>query len=232
MLSVDESAHIERARDYWKKASGFPADKEAYYPEHAAAQEFDRWGGSDVLEYGCGGGSDALSYMRRGCSVVAVDINPINQQTTSDRMVKFHEEQPGTSHTRFLERSDVIPVGDAAFDVASAHGVLHHIPQPLVGRVVAEIYRVLKPGGWFYAMLYTNKYAEATHANTERYMTRKGISREEAFGWCTDGEGCPWGEPYDEPKVRALVEPAGFQLVSTFVYNTDYFATYRMQRPL
>lgn len=277
MTTTDKlDAIVHRARKFWKIASGFPPNKEEVYPEHARAQEFDRWGDrvgqsgipsprdraqshepTTVLEYGCGGGSDTLSYLTRGCRVVAVDINPANVATTAlrvrehDRGIEFHDKyavwllaqsdriQPfdDTKRAPLAEGEapltpEVVSSVTGPFDVASSHGVLHHIPQPLVSRVVAEIYRLLKPGGWFYAMLYTPALMNEHRPTMDRLMKQQGLSEEEAFGWCTDGEGCPWAEAYTHNDARHLFEPAGFQIESHFDYHDDFFRTYCMRKPV
>jgi SAM-dependent methyltransferase len=252
-MSIEMMERITaRARKFWKIAAGFPPNKEEVYADHATAQDFALWGERarddnapplTALEYGCGGGSDTISYLTRGLRVVAVDINPSNVATTATRVrdhargLEFVERHA----VWLLEYSDKIqPVGGLTgevdtglrppFDVASSHGVLHHIPQPLVGKVVAEIYRVLRPGGWFYAMLYTpelrNNHADAIETLTKRH----GITAEEAFGWCTDGEGCPWAEAYSHREAELLFEEAGFEMRSSFEYSDGFFCTYRMKK--
>jgi len=248
----------QRARKFWKVASTFPPTKEQIYVDHAKAQEFDRWKAKaplNVLEYGCGGGSDALSYLRRGHRVVATDISAINVASTGVRIredlegVAFHNRHaiwllthpdriaPITG-SEALQAAQVgqhlgpidAELGAKPFDLASAHGVLHHIPQPLVSRVVAEIHRVLRPGGWFYAMLYTPRL-EREHAKAMQLLIKRyGLAPEEALGWLTEGEGCPWTEVYTLSQAAALFEPAGFVIKSSFDYADGFFRTYRMVR--
>ncbi len=45
-----------------------------------------------------------------------------------------------------------LPYPDAAFDVAYSWGVIHHSERPEV--IVAELHRVLRPGGTFIGMMY------------------------------------------------------------------------------
>src|SRR5205085_2094425 len=53
-----------------------------------------------------------------------------------------------------VEQADAtrLPFRPASFDVVYSHGVLHHIPD--IGAAVAEVYRVLRPGGRAVVMLY------------------------------------------------------------------------------
>lgn len=215
---------LQPERSFWKVAAGFPADKEAVYPEHAIAQEFDRWRGKAVLEYGCGGGSDAMSYARRGCRVWAVDIVPENIKATQERAASAGLNVPAI----LLDRSDQIPIAEGSFDVASSHGVIHHIREPLP--VLREIRRVLAPSGHLYVMLYTEHLYNALKADTERVAREQSIPLEEAFGWHTDGRGCPWADYYTEDEGEELLDDGGFQVLSTFLYNNDHFRCYRAIR--
>lgn len=45
-----------------------------------------------------------------------------------------------------------IPARDESFDIVFLSGVVHHIPPPTRGAVFAEIRRVLKPGGFIFAV--------------------------------------------------------------------------------
>lgn len=224
-------SELDRARRFWKLAATFPPNKEEVYPEHALAQQLDLLTrGVSVLEYGCGGGSDTLSFLRRGCLVTAVDIQPNNIATTQ---LRVRDDDDGIAMkrrltTHVLDHSEVIPVGDGTFDVASAHGVLHHIRRPIVDAVVKEIRRTLRKGGRFYAMLYTPRLETEHREETERLRKQHGLSYEEALGWSIDGHGCPWAEAYTEQQARELFVPAGFEIVSTFDYHDGRFRTYRM----
>jgi len=210
---------LDRTREAWKRASDFPGDKEAVYPEHKVAQEFEEHRGKRVLEYGCGGGSDARSYLARGCSVLAVDVVPENVENTRLR-------SPGVDVLLLLE-SDRIPEKSATFDVASAHGVIHHIEKPLP--VLKEIFRLLKPHGLFYCMLYTEHLQERLAANTRMLMAKHDLSASEAFCWGTDGPGAPYARAYTEDEGKELFLSAGFQVThEPYVYNHRDFRTWRV----
>lgn len=216
----------QRAIEFWQVASTFPANKEEVYSEHAIAQEFDKWQGATVLEYGCGGGADTLSYLRRGCTVYACDIVETNIATTKRRA---HEAGLADRlRPTLLTDSAQIPIADAAIDVASAHGVLHHIKQPLP--ILQEIRRTLRNGGILYVMLYTEQLYAQHKATVDRLMQERGISRGEAFGWATDGEGCPWAVAYTASDGQALLGAAGFDVVSTMDYHAALFRCFRARK--
>jgi len=46
--------------------------------------------------------------------------------------------------------AQAIPFPDASFDAALMLKSLHHVPMPLMDQALAELARVLRPGGWLY----------------------------------------------------------------------------------
>lgn len=217
---------IDRDKAYWSIASGFSPDKEGVYPDHAGVQEFELARDKDVLEYGCGGGSDAMSFLRRGARVTYVDIVPKNVEVATARIAS-RLLKGGTPI--LLEASNRIPVPDASFDIVSSHGVLHHIVD--VKPVVAELFRILRPGGFIYAMLYTEQLRLEAEAKVHEWCATKGISPEEAFGWYTDGVGTPYAIRYTVDEGWALLEGAGFERVSFAMSNGDRFRTFKGRKP-
>jgi ubiquinone/menaquinone biosynthesis C-methylase UbiE len=96
------------------------------------------------LEIGCGQGALArLLAERYGAQVIATDYDPAQVALAQERLADL-----GTSVGFRVVDARAIPFDDAEFDALFSFGVLHHI---LGGwrEAVAEIARVLKPGGWF-----------------------------------------------------------------------------------
>ncbi len=210
-----------KAKGFWHVAADYPADKESYYPEHAAAHGMHRHRGVQVLEYGCGGGSDAMSWARRGNLVAATDIIPGNALRATERIAASGLE--ATCKVTLLSASVPLPFRDADFNVVNCHGVLHHIREPLP--VLEEFRRVLVPGGWVYIMLYTEALWN-TFAAKIAELVGAGMSPGEAFGQCTDGGGCPYARAYTEVEGRILLEAAGFSVPTVVEYNSHYFRTF------
>jgi ubiquinone/menaquinone biosynthesis C-methylase UbiE len=100
--------------------------------------------GSSVLEIGCGSGGYALHLVATtGCRITGLDINESGIRNANH----LAQARDLASQLRF-ERCDVskkLPFDDGAFDAVFSNDVLCH----LAGRaeVLAEMYRVLKPGG-------------------------------------------------------------------------------------
>lgn len=218
-------------REFWKIAGTFPPDKEAVYPDHVIAQEFAQNVGKTVLEYGCGGGSDTLSYLRRGCSVYFADIVRDNVVMTHRRVAEGG--YLGKAKAVMLTRSDgldAIPSGTV--DVVSAHGVLHHVEdQETLERILLQFHRVLRPSGKLYVMLYTEMLWEKYKGARDKLLAKNpALNIFQAFGQLTDGEGCPFATFYSEEDGRRLLSEHGFVWSSSCVYNNDDFRTFRVVR--
>jgi SAM-dependent methyltransferase len=100
-----------------------------------------------LLEIGCGIGVDSIQLAQRGYRVTAVDLTEnaleIARQFAARRGVEIDFR---------LGNAEKLDFADGSFDVVYSFGVLHHTPD--IERSVAEVHRVLGPGGRAYVMLY------------------------------------------------------------------------------
>jgi SAM-dependent methyltransferase len=157
-----------------------------------------------------------------------LDIVPGNVEVTGSRVYAggFRSRAWGIT----LDQSAPLPVLAADFDVASSHGVLHHIHDPMP--VLKEFRRVLKSGGLLYVMLYTEYLEHRCGPKIGALVRERGVSPEEAFAWCTDDVGAPYARSYTEAEGVRLLATAGFaEIVVTAVYNNDDFRTFRAVAP-
>lgn len=100
------------------------------------------WTGKDVLEVGCGGGFMTEAVAREGARVIGVD--PSDKALEAARR---HAAAVGLAIDYRRGVGEALPVGDASLDVVLCVDVLEHLPD--VPGALAEIARVLRPGGWF-----------------------------------------------------------------------------------
>ncbi|MFE9825030.1 class I SAM-dependent methyltransferase [Streptomyces sp. NPDC005791] len=104
--------------------------------------------GDRVLDLGCGAGRHAFECYRRGAQVVALDQNgeEIREVAKWFAAMKEAGEAPAGATATAMEGDALnLPFPDASFDVVIISEVMEHIPDDK--GVLAEMVRVLKPGG-------------------------------------------------------------------------------------
>ena len=99
--------------------------------------------GMRLLDCGCGPGTLTIGFAQRIAPGEAIGID---RETSQTRRIAEVAQREGVANLRF-ENGDVyaLPYPDASFDVTFASAVLGSVAEP--ERVVAEMVRVLKPGG-------------------------------------------------------------------------------------
>jgi ubiquinone/menaquinone biosynthesis C-methylase UbiE len=98
-----------------------------------------------ALDLGCGTGVIAVSLVQRGFDVVGVDHSPDMLAIAEQKLADSR-----SSGTYELMTGDVrsLPLPSAEFDCVTCQGLLHHLEN--IRPCIAELVRVLKPGGFFY----------------------------------------------------------------------------------
>ncbi len=104
--------------------------------------------GKKVLDIACGTGVLTEQFARMGADVSAIDLTPKAVELAKKRFA-----------IRGLPSADIreadaqqLPFAENTFDFVCAWGCLMHMPQ--TEKAIAEIHRVLKPGGKAFAMMY------------------------------------------------------------------------------
>jgi len=121
---------------------------------HSVVQ-FTRYHGMTLLEVGVGAGTDHLQWARAGAICHGVDLTEAAIETTRRRF-ELYGFRSELSH---VDAENRLPYPDDTFDVVYSWGVIHHSEHP--ERIIAEIRRVLKPGGRFIGMMYGRRSVAA-----------------------------------------------------------------------
>jgi ubiquinone/menaquinone biosynthesis C-methylase UbiE len=101
--------------------------------------------GEHVLDVGCGTGTLALEVARRaGRAGHVTGIDPSTEQIVRARSKAARHNVPIDFQIGVIEH---LPFPDQTFDVVLSTLMMHHVPASLKRQGLAEIARVLKPGG-------------------------------------------------------------------------------------
>lgn len=111
--------------------------------------------GEAVLDVGCGTGTLLMKAARRvGHAGRVVGIDPAHQQIVRARTKAARHNTPIEFQIGAIEQ---LAFPDQTFDVVFSTLMMHHLPAPLKRQGLAEIIRVLKPGGRLVITDFTHK---------------------------------------------------------------------------
>ncbi|GHO56865.1 class I SAM-dependent methyltransferase [Ktedonobacter robiniae] len=111
--------------------------------------------GETVLDVGCGTGTLVMEVARRVDRVGrVVGVDPGHQQIVRARAKAARRDIPIEFQIGVIEQ---LAFPDQSFDVVFSTLMMHHLPAPLKRQGLAEIARVLKPGGRLVMADFTHK---------------------------------------------------------------------------
>lgn len=180
--------------------------------------------GRKVLDLGCGPGWITRRYAQAGARVTAVDL-------TSQALALARQWLDSEGLNADLRQADAesLPFADHTFDWVSCDGVLHHTPGTEKG--LAEIYRVLAPGGGAcISVYYENILLRPWVFPLTRFLVRlagvrlHGVGRlpadtsRETFVRYYDGVDNPLGKVTTRRQAARRLREAGFQITGHQVY--------------
>jgi SAM-dependent methyltransferase len=131
-------------RQFYELVEAHRYTKEWHIP---IAADFQSARGLQVLEIGCGLGTDGAQFAQAGADYTGVDLTEAAVDLARKRFELF--DLQGKFQTADAESLDF---EDESFDLVYSHGVLHHTPE--TGKAIREIHRILRPGGRAVVMLY------------------------------------------------------------------------------
>jgi SAM-dependent methyltransferase len=171
---------------------------------------FDELQGKDVLEIGCGTGVHARLLAAAGAHVTAVDLTPTAVELTARRL-----ELAGLEADVREADAEALPFADGSFDFVWSWGVIHHSES--TDRVIAEIARVLRPGGRLAFMV----YHRSSITFWFNYVLYRGVLRGGLLRESPDELANRWSDGvvarhYTRRRVREALAP-WFENVDTLV---------------
>jgi ubiquinone/menaquinone biosynthesis methyltransferase len=123
------------------------------------------WPGTRALDLACGTGDIAFELARRGARVVGLDV--------THRMVQIARGKAGAAPVRFVTGDMMaLPFGDAGFDLVTTGYGIRNVPD--IAQAIAEMHRVLKPGGVLLSLDFNRPRNSLVRAVYLAYLTVVG----------------------------------------------------------
>ncbi len=142
-MKNDLDQYNEHGSEWWNTDGPFYVLKSMNEPRFEFFDKFiPSWKDIKVLDVGCGGGFTCEFMAKKGAAVSGVDISDVSIETA-----KKHEKESNWDIEYKCAAAEKLPYEDDSFDVVNCVDVLEHVED--VSVVLAEIKRVLKPGGTF-----------------------------------------------------------------------------------
>ena len=163
MTTATSHADKEAVRQFWERAAcgedlylaGLTQDEylkqeRARYELEPYIDSFAEFGvsrGRKVLEIGVGLGADHQRFAQAGAELSGIDLTERAVEHTRRRLGLL-----GLSSDLSTGDAESLPFPDGTFETVYSWGVIHHSPD--TSKAVAEIRRVLRPGGVAKIMIY------------------------------------------------------------------------------
>ena len=246
-MAAETGKHIEDVRNFWNSNPLFTGESHhavgshEYFEEHRRTVIQDCLAGqfddrllppSDcrdkVLDLGCGPGFWSVELQLR-CPIgqlVAGDLTPRAAELAQERLRQY--KLPGETQ---VENAEKLSYADGTFSHVNCQGVVHHTPD--TGKAVAEIARVIRPGGsasisvcyrnWLLrvwpriAFLGRPLQALGIKLAGRQRETMLDTNDVEDMIRMFDGADNPIGKAYTDAEFRRLLDPH-FEVLETYFH--------------
>jgi SAM-dependent methyltransferase len=165
-------------------------------------------GSGRTIEVGSGSGRISCSLAMEGYQTVCVDYSLLALEAARKNYACMHLSPMAVAGDAFR-----LPFRDEIFDVVLSTGLLEHFKDPNL--IVAEMVRVLRPGGVFYSDIVPRKFSLFRSLDWVGRL-KHALKREQANSF--------YERPFTAPEIRELLE--GQALIDVCVFPAGVVPPY------
>lgn len=141
---LEMTRHAPGTAEFFTDLDEYRFDKLRYLPN---VVDFAGYPGKQLLEVGCGIGTDLVRFAKGGADVTGVDISE-----TALALAEQNARHSGVTMKLELANGESLPFADESFDVVYGHGVLQYTAA--ADKMIGECRRVLRREGVAIFMVY------------------------------------------------------------------------------
>jgi SAM-dependent methyltransferase len=187
--------------------------------------DFPAWNGKNVLEIGCGIGTDSISFLKNGAHLTCVDLSTESLDLTKKRI----ETYGFSADVRYADAENLSSyLQPKVFDLIYSFGVLHHTPNPL--NSFKEVVKYMDENSEFRMMVY-HKGAFKVFQILEQYDYEYDKADELIAKHSEAQTGCPVTYSYTPSEIRDVLDSVGLEVVDIevahiFPYKIEEYKRY------
>jgi len=159
---------IDNIKDYWNNQpcninhSSLPLNTKEYYdevekkkyfvePHIITFADFNKWKDKEILELGCGIGTDSINFARAGGNLTIIELSEVSLNICKKRFETFGLKATFICGNIEMLNEYISP--NKQFDLIYSFGVIHHTIEPK--KVINGIFNLLKKDGELRFMVYS-----------------------------------------------------------------------------
>jgi len=216
-------------REYFNEVEKRKYFVEPHIPRFA---QFDLWRGKNVLEIGCGIGTDTINFAKIGAQITAIDISSRSVSIAKKRAKIFKLKNNIKFFVHDAEKLSKF-LSTETYDLIYSFGVIHHTPNP--ERLIQQFVYLSHEGTILKIMVY-NHYSWRViqiilSSGLKIFHGLKYLIAENSEAQT----GCPITYTFSKRKIRKLLEQNGFfikqiSINHIFPYNISRYQNYEYQK--
>lgn len=197
--------------------------------------QFEKWNNKNILEIGCGIGTDTINFARHGANVTSIDLSDKSIEIAKYRAKIFNLENKIKFINGNAECLEDLINNEKKFDLVYSFGVLHHTLNP--ENILKQIYKFSNSETEIKIMVYNKyswkalwilfKYAKFRLWNIKDYIQKYSEAQ----------NGCPRTLVFSKKELIKLMEKNNFeiqeiQIKHIFKYKIEDYINYCYVKPL